>query len=62
MKGTVVLQISNVTLCADHIWREAVLLLFTHIQHIVRTHDSRQSWLWSAERGDQNEKNHEAHT
>ena len=29
------------------------LLLFTHIQHIVRTYDSRQSCLWSAEQGDQ---------
>ena len=28
-------------------------LLFTHIQHIVRTYDSRQSCLWSAEEGDQ---------
>ena len=30
-----------------------LLLLFTHVQHIVRTYDSRQSCLWSAEQGDQ---------
>ena len=30
-----------------------LLLLFTHIQHIVRTYDSRQSCLWSAEQGGQ---------
>ena len=36
--------------------RDAVVLLFmlfTNIQHIVRTYDSRQSCLWSAKRGDQ---------
>ena len=31
----------------------------SHIQHNVRTSDSRQSCLWSAEQGD---KNHKAHT
>ena len=30
-----------------------LLLLFTHIQHIVRTYDSHQSCLWSAEQRDQ---------
>ena len=39
-----------------------LLLLFTHIQHIVRTYDSRQSCLWSAEERDQMKKHHEAHT
>ena len=29
-----------------------LLLLFTHIQHIVRAYDSRQSCLLSAEQGD----------
>ena len=38
---------------------ELLLLLFTYIQHIVRTYNSRQSCLWSAEQGDQYK--HEAH-
>ena len=33
-----------------------LLLLFNHTQHIVRTYDSRQSSLWSAEQGDQMKK------
>ena len=39
------------TLCP--IQHQTVVCLFTHIQHIVRTYDSRQSCLWSAEQGDQ---------
>ena len=30
-----------------------LLLLFTDVQHNMRTYDSRQSCLWSAEQGDQ---------
>ena len=42
----------NIFTCFDVIPGFLLLLLFTHIQHIVRTYDSRQSCLWLAEQGD----------
>jgi len=39
-----------------------VVLLFSNFQHIVRTYDGRQSYVWSAEQGDQHMRHTYKHT